>query len=389
MSSPHTPRPDGELPKRVRGSGKQVGAKKATSALVPDRDETTADETRISAPAGRVRPTEEAGRDASLPRLTQFSSLSPRAAAGESRGTSTPAAGRQRSGAPGEVRGDGAGEGGPAGGSAKGGITSFFRRRRDKSGREGLRGALGVVGVVGLLAAGAVVLTLALSGQDDAGKHDGGGSVVVGSGGYGPGDVEGLSRSVEPSASASAGMRDQDAKKAKGSAKPSPPASSSTGASDRASAAPGGQATTPVADGEEAPAEPAEPKSVPGVGVFSHASQRCIDIVGSSATPGAALMIQDCSGAASQHWTFPSDGTMRALGLCVQLAGGSTDDGTDLRMGTCDGSAAQRISLNFRHDVVSSLANKCADVRDEGTSNGTRIQLWSCNGHDNQKWSTS
>ncbi|MFH8625913.1 ricin-type beta-trefoil lectin domain protein [Streptomyces vietnamensis] len=123
--------------------------------------------------------------------------------------------------------------------------------------------------------------------------------------------------------------------------------------------------------------------------VFSHASQRCIDLVGGKAAPGAALMIWDCSGSASQRWTFPSDGTMRALGLCAEVADGSTADGADLRMASCDGGAAQRITLNVRHDLAASQANKCLDVRDNLTSNGTRIQLWSCNGHDNQKWSTS
>jgi hypothetical protein len=28
------------------------------------------------------------------------------------------------------------------------------------------------------------------------------------------------------------------------------------------------------------------------------------------------------------------------------------------------------------------------DVRNEGTANGARLQLWSCNGQDNQKWSS-
>nr|WP_238698064.1 hypothetical protein [Streptomyces sp. E5N91] len=36
----------------------------------------------------------------------------------------------------------------------------------------------------------------------------------------------------------------------------------------------------------------------------------------------------------------------------------------DLRIASCDGGAAQRIALNFRHDVVSALADKCVDVRD-------------------------
>jgi hypothetical protein len=124
------------------------------------------------------------------------------------------------------------------------------------------------------------------------------------------------------------------------------------------------------------------------VKVFSHASQRCIDVVGGKAVQGANLMIWDCSDSASQRWTF-TGGTMRALGMCVQLAGGSTADGADLELASCNGSSAQRFVLNYRHDLVSTLADKCTDVRDNGTANGTLLQLWSCSGGVNQKWSMS
>ncbi|MGW3633870.1 ricin-type beta-trefoil lectin domain protein [Streptomyces sp. NPDC005122] len=123
--------------------------------------------------------------------------------------------------------------------------------------------------------------------------------------------------------------------------------------------------------------------------MFSHASHRCIDVVGGKAVQGARLMIWDCKNTASQHWVFSVDGSMRTVGMCVQVTGGSTDDGTDLVLSRCDSSPAQRFTLNPRNDLVSSLADKCADVRDDGRANGTRLQLWSCGGTDNQKWSTA
>uniref|UniRef100_UPI002F91A135 ricin-type beta-trefoil lectin domain protein n=1 Tax=Streptomyces anthocyanicus TaxID=68174 RepID=UPI002F91A135 len=361
MPSPHASRPDGGLPKRVPGSGKQVG-----SSSAPAQNRVTAEESGPAAPADGPEAT-----DRDLPRLTQISSLGTRTNPGDSRGTPgipSPAAGP------------------PADDSVKSPSRSLFGRRGDQTRRDGFRGALGVVGVVGLLAAGAVVLTLALSGEDDGGRRDGASVDVADSGRYDVDDVAGLGRPADPSASVSADKEAKDGKGGKPSAKPSASASPGAGASGTATASPGGQATAP---GNNAPSGPSEPKSVPGVGVYSHASQRCIDIVGGKAAPGARLMIWDCSGAASQHWTFPSDGTMRALGMCVELADASTDNGTDLRMASCDGRQTQRFTLNVRHDLVSGLANKCADVRDEQTSNGTRLQLWNCNGHDNQKWSTS
>jgi hypothetical protein len=130
------------------------------------------------------------------------------------------------------------------------------------------------------------------------------------------------------------------------------------------------------------------PAAAPGVNVFSHASQRCIDVVGGEAVSGAGLMFQDCSEAASQHWTV-TDGAMRALGMCVQLTGGSTADGAVLELAACNGGPAQRFVLNSSQDLVHTPTGKCTDVRDNQTANGTRLQLWSCSGGVNQKWSTS
>lgn len=247
--------------------------------------------------------------------------------------------------------------------------------------REASRGALGVVGIVGLLAVGGVLLTLGLAGGHDDGKRDGA-SVSVESGDYGTDVVDGLDRVPAPAVSASGTGA---GKKPDGSAK-STSASPRSSASSDDSASTGEHATAPAKD--PTGTRTTAPAAAPGVNVFSNASQRCIDVVGGNAVPGANLMIWDCSDSASQHWTF-TDGTMRALDMCVQLAGGSTADGADLELASCDGSPAQRFVLNYRHDLVSTLADKCTDVRDNGTENGTRLQLWSCSGGVNQKWSTS
>ncbi|MEV7238474.1 ricin-type beta-trefoil lectin domain protein [Streptomyces sp. NPDC051020] len=234
------------------------------------------------------------------------------------------------------------------------------------------------MGTVGLLSAIGVLVTLGLAGHDEDGKR-GGASAVVDSDTYGTDVVDGLDGPAAPSVTPSGS---KSAKHPGGSAKHTSSASPKSSASGKASAAPG----EPSAAAKGKPPEKSAPVAVPGVTVFSHASQRCIDIVGGKAVQDARLMIQDCSGSSSQRWTF-TNGTMRGLGMCVQLAGGSTADGTDLELASCNGGSAQRFVLNFRHDLVSGLANKCTDVRDNQTANGTRLQLWSCAGSPNQKWS--
>jgi hypothetical protein len=82
-----------------------------------------------------------------------------------------------------------------------------------------------------------------------------------------------------------------------------------------------------------------------------------------------------------------SDGTIRAMGKCMNIGGGATYDGAGIGWVTCNGTGAQQFRLNDAHDLTNPQSgNKCVDVKDSGTGNGTRLQLWSCNGSDNQKW---
>ncbi|MFJ3672566.1 ricin-type beta-trefoil lectin domain protein [Streptomyces sp. NPDC090106] len=317
-----------------------------------------------------------------MPRLSQISSLGFRGNAGHRGSAADVPAGGFTAERPGDNfarRGDATPEPAP---DLAAGLEPAARREGDKARREGLRGALGVVGVVSLLAVGGVALTLGLVGGDDESKRDES-SVSVGSDGHDSDLIDGLGTLSDPSARASAG---DAGKKPDGDEKPTGSPSPSGSRSGGSSATPDPKATGPAKD--KAGTSSATQTAVPGVGVYSHASERCVDVVGGKAVQGAKLMIWDCNQSASQHWTY-TGGTMRTLGMCVQLAGGSTDDGTDIELASCNGGAAQQFDLNVRHDIVNSLADKCMDVRDNQTANGSRLQLWSCSGSPNQKWSSS
>lgn len=134
---------------------------------------------------------------------------------------------------------------------------------------------------------------------------------------------------------------------------------------------------------------PPPPPADNGVGIRSHASGRCIDVAGGSGAPsGSQLQIRDCDGSAGQKWTIMRDGTIRSQGMCMNVGGGSVQNGAGISRTTCNGSPAQQFVLNAAHDLVNTHADKCADVKDERTSNGTPLQIWQCGGTDNQKWST-
>lgn len=113
---------------------------------------------------------------------------------------------------------------------------------------------------------------------------------------------------------------------------------------------------------------------------------KCIDVPGGIASEGAQLQTWDCNGSAAQRWTFPGDGTVRALGMCMSLAGGSTGNGARVQLATCTGAPAQQFVLNGSSDLVSTAADRCVDVRDWSTANGAALQIWDCAGSANQKW---
>ncbi|MEU5822926.1 RICIN domain-containing protein [Streptomyces sp. NPDC047803] len=127
--------------------------------------------------------------------------------------------------------------------------------------------------------------------------------------------------------------------------------------------------------------------AAPGTALFGHASNRCIEMVAHKGADGSPLQIANCTGKNWQKWDFRPDGTIRSMGLCMDVAWGSHDNGAVIQIAWCSGNPAQQFVLSADHDLVNPQANKCVDVKNAQTGGGARLQLWDCNGQDNQKWS--
>ncbi|GGQ40908.1 glycosyl hydrolase [Couchioplanes caeruleus subsp. azureus] len=79
-------------------------------------------------------------------------------------------------------------------------------------------------------------------------------------------------------------------------------------------------------------------------------------------------------------------GAIRGLaGKCLDVAGGSPADGTKVQLYTCNGTAAQTWTVSPESTIKA--LGKCLDVAGGGTANGTRAQLYTCNGTGAQAWS--
>jgi chitinase len=71
-------------------------------------------------------------------------------------------------------------------------------------------------------------------------------------------------------------------------------------------------------------------------------------------------------------------------GKCVDVAGASTVNGTKVDLFTCNGTNAQNWTV-AANGTLQALG-KCMDVTAAGTVNGTKVQLFDCNGTGAQMW---
>ncbi|MEV4657080.1 ricin-type beta-trefoil lectin domain protein [Micromonospora sp. NPDC049301] len=70
-------------------------------------------------------------------------------------------------------------------------------------------------------------------------------------------------------------------------------------------------------------------------------------------------------------------------GKCLDVDNAGTADGTRVQLWTCNGTGAQ--SWSRVGDTYRALG-KCLDVDNGGTADGTKVQLWTCNGTGSQVW---
>ncbi|GAA2011499.1 GH92 family glycosyl hydrolase [Catenulispora yoronensis] len=75
--------------------------------------------------------------------------------------------------------------------------------------------------------------------------------------------------------------------------------------------------------------------------------------------------------------------TSGIAGKCLDDNGGSTVNGTKAQIWDCNGTGAQQWTSTGGTLQVN---GKCLDVTGAGTANGTLVEIWDCNGGGNQQW---
>jgi chitinase len=73
-------------------------------------------------------------------------------------------------------------------------------------------------------------------------------------------------------------------------------------------------------------------------------------------------------------------------GKCIDDNNGSTTNGTQLEIYTCNGGANQQITST---GGTLQVLGKCFDAKGNGTANNTIVDIWTCNGGQNQQWTVN
>ncbi|WP_344671954.1 ricin-type beta-trefoil lectin domain protein, partial [Catenulispora yoronensis] len=76
--------------------------------------------------------------------------------------------------------------------------------------------------------------------------------------------------------------------------------------------------------------------------------------------------------------------TSGIAGKCADDNARGTADGTKIQLWDCNGTVAQQFTV--KSDGSLGIMGKCLDVTGSGTANGTLVQLYTCNGTGAQQW---
>jgi beta-xylosidase len=72
---------------------------------------------------------------------------------------------------------------------------------------------------------------------------------------------------------------------------------------------------------------------------------------------------------------------------CLDVYGRGTTNGTAVVIWDCNGQSNQKWNVNSDGTITGVQSGLCLDANAAGTANGTKIIIWSCNGGSNQRWS--
>ena len=117
------------------------------------------------------------------------------------------------------------------------------------------------------------------------------------------------------------------------------------------------------------------------------ASGKCADDTSSGTSNGNKIQIFTCNGTSAQDWQVSSDGTLRVLGKCLDNTLGAAKTGNPIQLWSClPGDANQQWEPGPNGYLVNPATHMCLDDPGSSATNGTQLDLNTCNGSSAQVW---
>jgi hypothetical protein len=113
---------------------------------------------------------------------------------------------------------------------------------------------------------------------------------------------------------------------------------------------------------------------------------KCVDDTGFHAVSGNKIEIWTCTGGINQRWQLSSAGQLQIFGMCIGLTG-SGGKGSKTVLSSCTGATNQKWSHKSNGEYVLASNGLCLDDTGFSTTNGTQLEIWTCNDGANQRWS--
>ncbi|MET7571961.1 RICIN domain-containing protein [Streptomyces sp. NPDC005492] len=114
-------------------------------------------------------------------------------------------------------------------------------------------------------------------------------------------------------------------------------------------------------------------------------SGRCLDVP--NGQTGVQVQIYTCSGNANQTITQTAAGELRVSGKCLAADGDGTTAGTKIILWACNGKTSQQWWFRVDGTIGNRSNGLVIDVTDWGTANGSKVELWTPLGNATQTWS--
>lgn len=138
------------------------------------------------------------------------------------------------------------------------------------------------------------------------------------------------------------------------------------------------------------PAAPVPASLTPTGVIFSASNQAssqpaCITDLNNSKTSGAATEMSTCYGSSGMEATVAANGTIQINGLCLDTAGAATASGTQVVLNTCSGGATQVWTPASGHELKNSGASGLC-LNTSSSANGSTLDIASCTDAATQQW---